>query len=124
MQTSYIPFLRARSSLGKILSCMVFALFMSALSGTALAEKINLNSADAETLQYIPGIGPSKSQDIVELRTASNGFKSMEDLLAVPGIGEKTLEIIRQHGALDSGVSKLTDEMKSSTPKAAEKSSG
>ncbi len=92
-------------------------LVMATLSAPAMAEKINLNSADAETLQYIPGIGPAKSRDIIQLRTANNGFKSVEDLLAVPGIGQKTLEVIRQHGAVDSGVSTLTDEMRSNPPK-------
>jgi competence ComEA-like helix-hairpin-helix protein len=110
--------------LGKLISCLFAAFFMATLSATALAEKINLNSADVETLQYIPGIGPAKSQDIVDLRTASNGFKTMEELLAVPGIGASTLETIRQHGALDSGVSQLTEEMKNNPPKSSTSTSG
>ncbi len=92
-------------------------LVMATLSGPAIAEKINLNSADAETLQYIPGIGPAKSNEIIQLRTANKGFKAVEDLLAVPGIGLKTLEVIKKHGAVDSGVSTLTDEMRENPPK-------
>ena len=96
----------------------IFSLIlMVALSGPALAEQINLNQADAETLQYIPGIGPAKSKEIVQLRETTQGFKTMEDLLAVPGIGTKTLEVIKKHGSLDSGVSTLTDEMRSNPPK-------
>lgn len=116
--------IQRNTHLSKFVGCLVAACVMAALSGTALAEKINLNSADAEALQYIPGIGPSKSRDIIDLRTATDGFKSMDELLAVPGIGEKTLEVIRQHGALDSGVSNLTEEMKNNPPEADTSASG
>lgn len=97
---------------------------MTLFSNPALAEKINLNSADSEALEYIPGIGPSKSKEIIALRTASDGFKSVEDLLAVPGIGEKTLQIIKQHGVLDGGVSTLTEEMRQNPPQAPSSNSG
>ena len=81
------------------------ALMLTAFSGTALAEKVNLNTADAEALQYIPGIGPGKSAEIIRVRQETGGFNTMEDLLAVPGIGEKTLLNVRKFGALNSGVS-------------------
>lgn len=97
-------------------------LIMTAFSSNALAEKINLNSADAEALEYIPGIGPAKSKEIIALRSESNGFKSVEDLLAVPGIGQKTLQVIMQHGALDDGVSTLTEEMRQNPPAATDNS--
>jgi competence protein ComEA len=92
---------------------------MASLSGNALAEKVNLNTADAETLTYIPGIGPAKAREIVAVRDASGGFKTMEDLLSVRGIGEQTLEVIRQHGDLESGVSALTEDMRRNPPKRA-----
>ena len=93
------------------------ALMLSAFSGAALAEKVNLNTADAEALQYIPGIGPGKSAEIIRVRKAVGGFKTMEDVLAVPGIGEKTLIDIRKFGALNSGVSTLTEEMANNPPR-------
>ncbi len=92
------------------------ALMLSAFSGAALAEKVNLNTANAEALQYIPGIGPGKSAEIIRIRQETGGFKTIEDLLAVPGIGEKTLLDIRKFGALDSGVSTLTEEMEANPP--------
>ena len=96
---------------------MLFAIVMLAVfSGVAWADKVNLNTADAEALEYIPGIGPSKAQQIIAERTAINGFKTADDLLAVPGIGEKTLDVIMRHGALDSGVSVLTEEMRQNPP--------
>jgi len=99
---------------GKFL-CSLFLLLT--IYGNAWAEKINLNTADAEALQYIPGIGAVKSIDIIELRQASDGFKAFDELLDVRGIGEKTLNVIRQYGALDAGVSTLTEEMRANPPK-------
>ena len=102
---------------GYFLQLMAALCLMVALSGDALAEKVNLNTADAETLTYIPGIGPAKAREIVSIREASGGFKSMEDLLSVQGIGTRTLEMIRLHGDLESGVSALTEDMRSNPPK-------
>lgn len=111
---------RTTSMMGLMLAILLLTLF----SGHALAEKVNLNSADAEALEYIPGIGPAKSKEIMALRKANNGFKSVEDLLAVPGIGEKTLEVIKQHGVIDGGVSTLTEEMRQNPPQSPAGSSG
>ena len=89
---------------------------LAALSAPAHADKVNLNTADAEALTYIPGIGLSKAQAIVDTRDAMGGFKTMEDVLSVRGIGEKTLETIRQYGTIDGGVSTLTEEMQQNRP--------
>ncbi len=100
-----------------IIATTIALFFLVFFSTVAHAEQINLNQADAQTLEYIPGIGPAKAKEIIALRESSNGFSSIEDLLAVKGIGEKTLETIRQHGALDKGVSSLTEEMKNNPAK-------
>lgn len=94
----------------------VAALMLGVFSGAALAEKINLNTANAEALQYIPGIGPSKSAEIIRVREETGGFKAMDDLLAVPGIGAKILIDVKKFGALDGGVSALTEEMEANPP--------
>jgi competence protein ComEA len=51
----------------------------------------------------LPGIGPAKAKAIVERREAMNGFRAIDDLLDVPGIGPKTLErlatLVRVNGA-------------------------
>lgn len=89
---------------------MVVAMGIFAIAGAA--EKVNLNLADAETLEYIPGIGPGKAADIIKLRQENGGFKSFEDLLEVSGIGLKTLEDIMEYGVLTDGVSVITQEMR------------
>ncbi|MGC9456473.1 MAG: ComEA family DNA-binding protein [Halothiobacillaceae bacterium] len=73
---------------------LAFVLLFAAQS--ALAEAmVNLNTADAETLQTLHGIGESRAADIVEYREANGGFKSVDELVNISGIGEKTLERIR-----------------------------
>ena len=106
-----------RTGFNKIITTAITLFFLSMFSSVTYAEQINLNQADAQTPEYIPGIGPAKAKEIVALRESSNGFSNIEDLLAVKGIGEKTLETIRQHGALDKGVSSLTEEMKNNPAK-------
>ena len=98
------------------LTWVLMAIALALLSNSALADKVNLNTADAETLQYIPGIGPGKAEEILQARESSGGFKSYDDMLEVPGIGEKILEAIREYGSLDGGVSELTDEMRENPP--------
>lgn len=57
--------------------------------------KININTADAVTLQLLPGIGPSLADAIVDHRTHIGRFIRVEDLEAVPGIGLAKMEKIR-----------------------------
>jgi competence ComEA-like helix-hairpin-helix protein len=66
--------------------------------GAAAEEKVsrvNVNTATAEEIASLPGIGPSYAKRIVEYREKNGPFKRVEDLLNVQGIGEKTLEKIR-----------------------------
>jgi len=55
-------------------------------------EKVNLNTATAEQLQAIPGIGPAMAKRVLEYRTKVGKFTKIEDILNVKGIGEKTFQ--------------------------------
>lgn len=59
---------------------------------TTVPGDINVNTADLETLMTLPGVGEVIGQRIIETREAVGRFSYPEDLLLVPGIGEKRLE--------------------------------
>ena len=58
--------------------------------------KIHLSSATAEQLDEVDGIGPTLADRIVEYRDAHGGFRSLDELAEVDGIGEKRLATLRE----------------------------
>ena len=57
--------------------------------------KVDINSADAELLETLPGIGETRAQAIIRYRGEHGPFKGIGDIVAVPGIGSATLEGLR-----------------------------
>jgi competence protein ComEA len=51
---------------------------------------VNLNTATAEQLATIPGVGPKMAERIIDYRQKNGGFKKVEDLMNVSGVGEKS----------------------------------
>ena len=66
-----------------------------ARSGDAPTGPIDLNTADAEALDSLPGIGPATAAAIIQHRAEVGLFTSVDQLLDVPGIGEAKLEVLR-----------------------------
>lgn len=65
------------------------------IASQALAQEmapINVNTADAELLTELPGIGETRAAAIVEDREANGPYESAEDLTRVSGIGDATVE--------------------------------
>ena len=84
------------------LACALF------LTAPAFAEIVNVNQADAAALaQNLNGIGEAKAQKIIEYREQHGGFKSLDELANVPGIGAKTVERNRDNMSLDKGVTEV-----------------
>ncbi|ACA41322.1 helix-hairpin-helix domain-containing protein [Lysinibacillus sphaericus] len=70
-------------------------LLMLPLESQNKSQKINVNTADAETLATLPGIGPSKAHSILSYREEKGRFQTIDDVRNINGIGDKTFEKIK-----------------------------
>lgn len=69
----------------------------SPVAPVAAAGQISINSASAAQLEELPGVGPAIAGRIVEYRQANGGFKSIDEIERVKGIGPKKLESMRPY---------------------------
>lgn len=69
-------------------------------AATQLTGTVNINTATAQELMLLPGIGKSKADAVVSYRQV-NPFKSVADLVKVQGIGDKLLAKLQQYVTLD-----------------------
>ena len=72
-----------------LLAALVLTSGPAFAAASAPAGKVNLNTASVSQLQELPGLGPALAARIVEHRQKNGAFKSVEDVMAVKGIGEK-----------------------------------
>jgi len=81
-----------RKFLGLVIVAVLVG-WIGVITATAAgAEKININTASAEELTQLKGIGPGHAARIVEYREKNGPFETPEDLIKVPGVGQKTFE--------------------------------
>jgi len=71
---------------------------------------VNINDATTAQLELLPRVGPALAKRIVEFRKANGPFKSVDELVAVRGIGERSLEKLRPYLAVD-GKTTLTEKV-------------
>ena len=88
---------------GRVLSLALLTAFGLALAGSSSAEDdsprlvgaVNINTATPEQLELLPGIGEARAKAVIALRKQRGGFKSVDELTEVKGIGEAALERLR-----------------------------
>jgi len=82
---------------------------------------INLNTANSDQLQEVPGIGPATADKILKMRKSYGAFKSVDDLRAIKGIGPKRLEKMRKYLTVAKPSTKADAKTSAKTPPAASK---
>ena len=97
--------LRGGLRVATVAIAMLFAIASGLPSWAASAKPqlsgvVNINTASAEELQLLPGVGDTRAAAILETRKSQGGFKSVDALLDVKGIGPTMLERMRPHVVL------------------------
>lgn len=95
----------------------LIALGLTLLAGPAMAAPpkgvVNINQAESSQLELLPRIGPALAGRILEMREQDGPFKTVEDLMLVRGIGEKTFEMLKPFLVL-TGETTLTEKVRAS----------
>ena len=109
----------------KALKLAIHSLLLSLafVASAFAAEKVNINTADAATLdRVLVNVGPAKAEAIVEYRKQNGAFKSAEQLAMVKGIGLKTVEKNKERISIGAApVRKAAKPTRSSKPALARK---
>ncbi|MBP6596431.1 MAG: helix-hairpin-helix domain-containing protein [Arenimonas sp.] len=106
-------------------SSLLSSLLLSALlaGGALAADKVDINSADAATLdRVLDRVGPSKAEAIVAHRKQHGAFRSADELAEVKGIGLATIELNRDRITVGAGAARPAPakvKPKAATPPAA-----
>lgn len=86
-------------------------------SPTPIARgSVDLNTAGLSELDQLPGIGPVRAQQIIELRERRGGFRHIGELKEVSGIGDRTLEKLRPYLSLSPSLRTPVPEQPNAMP--------
>lgn len=81
----------------KLFRSTLTALALLACGAVFADEPVNINTADAQALaEAITGVGLKRAEAIISYRDQNGPFESVDDLVQVPGVGEKTVERSRE----------------------------
>jgi len=84
-------------------------------------QPVNINTATSAELQQVPGIGPATAEKILKMRKSYGAFKSVDDLLAIRGIGKKRLDKMRKYLTVGKSKTPRTNQPATKPTPAAQK---
>lgn len=102
--------------------CVVFLVCSLGLSLFAAQGVINVNTATAEQLMMLPGIGEKTALAIVSYREANGPFKTVDDVARVKGVSRKKIDKIRSSLALQGPNTYVPDQRQAQKKAAKQKS--
>ncbi len=82
--------MQQRTVLALVLVIFASAALASAAGGESSTGVVNINTANAEQLQLLPRVGPALAGRIIAFRESNGPFRSVEEIVAVKGIGESS----------------------------------
>jgi len=94
------------------LALVAVVLVTGALAGAGeeTSGVVNINTASAEQLQLLPRVGPALAGRIIDFREANGSYRTVDEIVAVKGIGEKSFEK-REPYIVTSGATTLTEKV-------------
>jgi competence protein ComEA len=99
----------------RLLPVILVALAVTAIAGTAESSQpsgvVNINTASSEELELLPRVGPALAGRIIEFREANGPFQTVDEILAVKGIGESSFEKLKPW-IVTSGATTLADKVR------------
>ena len=102
-----------------VCALLLVAAVAGAQDGKASTQgTVNINTATAEQLQLLPGVGPALAGRIIAFREANGPFEKVDELAAVQGIGDKSLEKLRPY-VVTNGATNLTAKVRLPRPEKA-----
>lgn len=105
-----------RSVLPSLILVLLAVVASAAAAGAdGPAGVVNINTAGADQLQLLPRIGPALAQRILDFRDANGPFASVDELVAVRGIGDRSMELLAPYVAV-SGDSTLSEKVRTRRP--------
>ena len=87
------------------------AVVAGAADGPQPSGVVNINTASVEQLQMLPRVGPALAGRIIEFREANGPFQSVDEIIAVKGIGESSFEKLEPY-IVTGGATTLTDKVR------------
>ena len=103
--------MNARTVLSFILVAAAALTITGSVEAAQPAGVVNVNTASAEQLQLLPRVGPALAGRIVDFREANGPFRTVDEIVAVKGIGETSLEKLEPY-IVTSGATTLAEKVR------------